>query len=559
MTAGELRNSLSAMRIALAQINPTVGDFEGNLRKILAFYDKAQRMAADLVVFPELSLCGYPPRDLLLRREFLEAVEKALKSLIRKISYPAIIVGYPEKNPESGRPLFNTAGLIVEGRLSFRYRKALIPYYDIYEEPRYFQEGRSFEFFVFQGRRLGLSICEDLWNEPGYVPNSYSLDPAGELRKAGAEILINLSSSPFHLGKGELRRKLFAEKARRSRVYIFYCNQVGAQDHLIFDGHSLVLSPEGELLARARDFEEDLIFYDLESGEGLVHPVSETPPESLLKALVLGIRDFFQKVGARGALLGLSGGIDSSVTAVLAVKALGAEKVIGVLMPSPYTPPESEEDALELARNLGIRTLRLPIEEPLQAMKAVLEKGLGEKVSGVMEENLQARIRGHLLMALSNRFKGYLVLNTGNKSEIAVGYCTLYGDTCGALSVLGDLTKDLVYELALEINRERPIIPERILRKPPSAELRPYQKDEDDLPPYYLVNSIVRAYVEEGLSPGEIVKKGIPEEIVREVIGRLRGSEFKRWQLPFPLKVTPQAFGYGWRYPIAHRFRMEEA
>lgn len=547
------------MRIALAQINPTVGDLEGNLSKILTFYEKAQALAADLVVFPELSLCGYPPRDLLLRAEFLGAVEKVLKGLIKEISYPAIIVGYPERNQNCGKPLFNTAAVIVEGRVLFRYRKALIPYYDIYEEPRYFTEGRSFEVFEFQGRRLGLTICEDLWNESGYVPNLYPVDPVKELRKAGAEILINLSSSPFHLGKGELRRKLFAEKARRSQTFIFCCNQVGAQDHLIFDGQSLVLSPKGDLLAQARDFEEDLIFYDLETGEGLINPVSERLPESLIKALVLGLRDFFRKVGARGAIIGLSGGIDSSVTAVLAVKALGAENVIGVIMPSPYNAPESEEDALELARNLGIRTLKFPIEEPLRVMKVVLEEGLGEEVSGVVEENLQARIRGNLLMALSNRFKGYLVLNTGNKSEIAVGYCTLYGDTCGALSVLGDLTKDWVYELAFEINRERPIIPERVIRKPPSAELRPDQRDEDDLPPYYLVNNVVRAYVEEGLSPEEIVDRGISREVVREVLRRLRRSEFKRWQLPPTLRVSPQAFGYGWCYPIAHRFKMEES
>ncbi len=557
MTARIPRNSLSAMRIALAQINPTVGDLEGNLQKILEYHRRARELGADLVLFPELSLCGYPPRDLLYRREFLRAVEEALSELVALIREPAAVVGYPEKNPAFGKPLFNTLALIQEGRILFRYRKGLIPYYDIYEEPRYFEGGGSPGVFEFRGLRLGFTICEDLWNESGYVPKLYPRDPVADLSAEGPRVTINLSASPFHLDKGAMRESLLATKARRLRAYIFYVNQVGAQDHIIFDGQSLVVSPEGRVVARARDFEEDLIFYDLETGEGIFHPASERRSESLLKALVLGVRDFFRKVGAKGAIVGLSGGIDSSVTAVIAVRALGAENVRGVIMPSPYNSPESEEDALTLARNLGLRTLRLPIAEALSAMKKVLATGLGEEVSGLVEENLQARIRGTLLMALSNRFRGYLVLNTGNKSELAVGYCTLYGDTCGALSVLGDVTKDLVYELALEINREGQVIPERILRKPPSAELRPNQKDEDDLPPYYLVNNVVRAYVEEGLSPGEIIRRGLPEKVVREVIGRLRRAEFKRWQLPPTLRVTSQAFGYGWRYPIAHRFPME--
>ncbi len=546
------------MRVALAQINPTVGDLAGNLEKILDFYRRAKEIEADLVVFPELSLCGYPPRDLLYRKEFLEAVNRTLQKLVQEVDNPALVVGYPEVNTQAGKPLFNTAVLIHQKEICFRYYKGLIPYYDIYEEPRYFTEGEFPGIFEYRGIRFGLTICEDLWNEPGYVPHLYPRDPVEEVARSGVQVLLNLSSSPFHLGKGELRRALFARKARKARAYLFYCNQVGAQDHLIFDGQSLVLSPEGDLLARAKDFEEDLIYYDFQSKEGSLHPVSERLSQSLCKALVLGIRDFFRKVGARGALVGLSGGIDSSVTAALAVRALGAENVLGVIMPSPYNPPESEEDALALASRLGIKTLRLPIGEILEVMKQVLSQGLGEDISGLTEENLQARIRGNLLMALSNQFRGYLVLNTGNKSEIAVGYCTLYGDTCGALSVLGDLTKDLVYELALEINRDGTIIPERVIRKPPSAELRPDQRDEDDLPPYYLVNNVVRAYVEEGLSPKEVRRRGLPEEVVREVVGRLRRAEFKRWQLPPTLRVSPRAFGYGWRYPIAHRFPMED-
>lgn len=558
LTGSGARNSLSGMRIALAQINPTVGDLPGNLEKILEFCERAREVGAQLVIFPELSLCGYPPRDLLLRREFLRSVEETLSKLVRSIEEPAVVVGYPEKNEASGRPLFNTLVLIEGRRILCRYRKTLIPYYDIYEEPRYFEPGDLRGIFEFRGLRLGFTICEDIWNEPGYVPKLYGSDPVAELASGSPRVAINVSASPFHLGKGALRESLLSTKARLLGAYLFYVNQVGAQDHLIFDGQSLVVSPEGRVLARARDFEEDLIFYDLETGEGTLHPVSERRSQSLLKALTLGVRDFFRKVGARGAIVGLSGGIDSSVTAVIAVRALSPERVLGVLMPSPYNSPESEEDACVLAENLGIRTLRIPIGEILSVCKRTLSEALSEEVSGITEENLQARLRGLLLMALSNRFPGYLVLNTGNKSELAVGYCTLYGDTCGALSVLGDVTKDLVYELALEINREKEIIPARVLRKPPSAELRPAQKDEDDLPPYYLVNGVVRAYVEEGLSPEEIVSRGFPERVVREVIGRLRRAEFKRWQLPPTLRVTPQAFGYGWRYPIAHRFPLED-
>ncbi|RUM89289.1 MAG: NAD+ synthase [Thermodesulfatator sp.] len=543
------------MRIALAQINPTIGDLTGNLEKILSFWEKAREVGAELVVFPELSLCGYPPRDLLTRREFLRAVQRALEKLVASIRRPGIIVGYPEENPGPGRALFNALAVIEEGRILFRYRKRLLPYYDVFDEPRYFEPGTAAGTFTWRGKRLAVTICEDLWNHPGYVPRLYPEDPLAGL--SGVEAVINLAASPFHLGKGLLRRALMAYNAARLGVPVLEINQVGGHDHLIFDGQSLAVSPEGELLALARDFEEDLVWCDLETGEGVVHPVAERYTESLLKALVLGVRDFFRRVGAQGALVGLSGGIDSSVTAAVAVQALGAERVLGVLLPSPYNSPESEEDALALAHNLGLRTLKIPIGGVLSSMKETLSQALGAEIAGVVEENLQARIRGNLLMALSNHFPGYLLLNTGNKSEIALGYCTLYGDTCGALSVLGDLTKDLVYELALEINRQKAVIPERVLRKPPSAELRPGQRDEDDIPPYWLVNNVVRAYVEEGLSPEEIVARGFPERVVREVLARLRRAEFKRWQLPPTLRVSPRAFGYGWRYPIAHRFPLE--
>ncbi len=544
------------MRIALAQINPKVGDFSGNLEKILHYYEKAKELGANLVVFPELCVCGYPPRDFLYRKEFLEEALRVLEEIVSAVGEVAAVVGCPEPNKGPGKPLFNSAYLIKDGKVILRYRKALIPYYDIYEEPRHFEAGEELGVVELFGRKVGITVCEDLWNEEGFVPNLYPCDPLKRLKELGAEVVINLSSSPFHLGKGEERRRLFSKKASFLKAYLFYCNQVGANDHLIFDGQSMVLSPEGKLLARAFEFEEDLVYYDLEKGEGIVREVSETQAASLFKALVLGIRDFFRKVGARGAVVGLSGGIDSSVVAVLAKEALGSENVVGVIMPSRYNSPESEEDARSLAKNLGIRVVRLPIEGIVEEMKRTLKEGLKEEPAGIVEENLQARVRGNLLMAVSNQYPGYLVLSTGNKSEIALGYCTLYGDTCGALSVLGDLTKDLVYELAFEINRRQRVIPERVLKKPPSAELRPNQKDEDDIPPYYLVNGVVRRYVEMGLSPQEIIRMGVPKEVVREVVERLKRSEFKRWQLPPSLRVTPQAFGYGWRYPIAHGFHM---
>lgn len=543
------------MKIALAQINPTVGDLEGNAQKIRQFTQQARAQGADLVVFPELTLCGYPPRDLLLRRDFMARMWRTYLRLREELSGIAVVLGLAAPGEHPGAPWQNLAVCFRDGEELARYTKNLLPAYDVYDEPRYFAPSHETTLFNLGPYRVGLTVCEDIWNLPGFVPYHYSFDPLAALREKGVQILLNISASPFHLGKGELRKTLLRQQAQRLGVWIFYCNQVGANDHLIFDGHSLAFDPRGQLVGEATDFEEDLLLLSL-GEEEVHHPVSSRREESLLKALVLGVKDYFRKTGFSGALVGLSGGIDSSVTAAVAALALGPENVRGVLMPSPYTSRESIEDAQALAQNLGLKTLTIPITEPFQALKQNLAQGLGHTPKGLTQENLQARLRGNILMALANEF-GSLVLNTGNKSELAVGYCTLYGDTCGALSVLGDVLKEDVYALAREINRRREIIPERVLEKPPSAELRPDQKDEDDLPPYRLVDPIVKAFVEEGKTYQEIVAQGFPAPVVQEVLRRLRVEEYKRWQFPPTLRVSPQAFGYGWRYPIAHKFRFE--
>ncbi|OAG27451.1 NAD+ synthase [Thermodesulfatator autotrophicus] len=546
------------MKIALAQINPTIGFFQENADKILSFAEEAKKQGARLVIFPELSLCGYPPRDLLTRKDFRKRIEDILaylkEALPRDIT---VVLGLPRaKNTSEKLPLENQALVIANGEEVVSYGKNLLPPYDIFEEPRYFKPSYQTICFLLDGLSFGLSICEDVWRLPGFLDFNYEFDPleglAGRL-----EILITITASPYFVGKADLRKKLLALQARRLGSYIFYVNQVGAHDHLLFDGQSLVVSPEGKVLAEAKDFEEDLLIFDLNTRKPVKHPVSSSQTASLLKALTFGVREYFRKTGFKGALIGLSGGIDSSVTAVIAVEALGAENVVGVLMPSPYTSKESNEDAQKLAQNLGIKTLTVPISKTFNALRQEIANALGHDTKGLTQENLQARLRGNILMALANEFN-CLVLNTGNKSELAVGYCTLYGDTCGALSVLGDVLKTDVYALAREINREKEVIPLRVLKKPPSAELRPDQKDEDDLPPYRLLDPIIKAFVEEGKSAAEIVSQGYPKEVVREVLRRLRLEEYKRWQLPPTLKVSPRAFGFGWRYPITHKFTFEE-
>lgn len=547
------------MKIALAQINPTIGDLEGNAEKIKAFVEEAQSQGAELVIFPELTLCGYPPRDLLLRRDFLEEMEAVFRELKKKLQGPAVVLGLARRQKiETPLPLLNVAVCLKEGEEVASYAKNLLPSYDVYDEPRYFEAPARTSTFTLEGYLFGLTICEDIWNLRGFIPYRYRFDPIEALARKKVHVIINISASPFHVGKGDLRKELLTKQAKKAKAFIFYCNQVGANDHLIFDGHSLICSPEGEVVGEASDFEETLLLWDLKRRDEVIQQVSSRREESLLKALVLGVRDYFRKTGFSGALVGLSGGIDSSVTAAIACLALGAENVLGVLMPSPYTSRESIEDAERLAQNLGLKTLTVPISETFLTLRHELSRALQKDPKGLTQENLQARLRGNILMALANEF-GYLVLNTGNKSELAVGYCTLYGDTCGAISVLGDVIKGDVYALAREINRKKEIIPARVLEKPPSAELRPDQKDEDDLPPYPILDPIVKAFVEEGKTYQDLLAAGYPERVVQEVLRRLRVEEYKRWQFPPTLRVSPQAFGYGWRYPIAQRFFFHQA
>ncbi len=547
------------MRVALAQINPIIGDFEGNVRKIYHFIDKAVRKAVDLIIFPELSLCGYPPRDLLTRKEFIVKAQQALNQVREKVQDIVVVLGCPAYNEKPyGPKLVNKAVVLAGGKLVASYTKALLPAYDVYEEPRYFHREKQVVSFRWGNYRWGLTICEDIWNIADFVPHLYEFDPLEALSQEGVDVVINISASPFFLGKGELRRRLLELQAQRTHAFILYCNQVGANDHLIFDGQSLIVGPDGQLLARGKDFEEDLIIANLMEKRGSLHDVSVRWEESLFKALVLGVRDYFFKTGFTKALVGLSGGIDSSVTASIAAKALGVENVIGILMPSPYTSRQSITDALFLAKKLGLKTHTIPITAPFESLNKVLEEAVGP-LKGLTKENIQARLRGNILMALANEW-GALVLNTGNKSELAVGYCTLYVDTCGALAVLSDVPKTWVYALGREINRQYQdeVIPESIFKKPPSAELRPDQTDEDDLPPYRLIDAVVKAFVEEGLSASEIVARGWPPKIVYDILRRLRLAEYKRWQFPPGLKVTPKAFGFGWRYPLAQGFRFEE-
>lgn len=537
------------MRVALWQMNPTVGDVRGNAEKILQGISWARAQKADLVVFPELALVGYPPRDLLFRREMLQAVERVLEEGIRPASQDVgVLLGAPVSE---GGKLYNSALLFFAGRLYARQDKTLLPNYDVFDEVRYFQSARERKVAVFLGERLGLTICEDIWNDKDFWPRPrYEFDPLEDLFVQGVTLLVNISASPYHYGKKRLRASMLSHIARKYACPLVYVNQVGGNDDLIFDGSSLFLSATGGIVWEGKSFAEDYTVID--TGDlpqaGDPSQVSEDI-EDVSQALLLGIRDYFRKTGFRKALVGLSGGIDSSVVAALAASALGAENVTGVGMPSCYSSRESLEDARMLAENLGIEFRVIPIEEIFSAYLRVLNPS-GVPLVDLAEENLQARIRGSILMFISNR-EGHLLLSTGNKSELAMGYCTLYGDMSGGLDVLADVPKVMVYELARYINRERAIIPPRVLMKAPSAELRPNQRDEDALPPYGTLDPILKAYIEDNLSPGEIAALGFDEVVVREVIRQVDRAEYKRRQAALGLRVTTKAFGVGRRMPIA--------
>lgn len=544
------------MRIGLAQIDPLIGDFAGNTQKILEFIDRSREKNCDLVVFPELSLVGYPPRDLLDKPSFVQASKKYW-SQIREASHGiGVIFGVVAENEEGpGKPYHNAALFFSEGKLLARAHKRLLPSYDVFDEERYFEPGRAATWVDFKGVRLGITICEDIWNVADFLPRPlYHCDPICELRAASVEVLINLSASPFHIGKPAWVSELLKTHATRSRMQVAYVNQVGGNDELIFHGHSMVWDETGRLAARGADFKEDLVIYDTGTHQGDIHGRDLDTADETLEALVLGLRDYARKCGFKQAVVGLSGGVDSALVVSLAVLALGPEKVLGVAMPGPYNAPESLSDAKELAGRLGIPFDTVPIGSLFSCSLETLSPVFGGAPPDVTEENLQARLRGLILMGISNKFQR-LLLSTGNKSEMAVGYCTLYGDMNGGLAVLGDLPKTLVYKLARKLNERYDWIPERILIRPPSAELRPDQKDQDTLPPYEVLDAILAAYVERRLPFEEIVAQGWKPEVVRWVIDHVDHNEYKRWQSPPILRVTAKAFGTGRRFPIAHGFR----
>jgi NAD+ synthase (glutamine-hydrolysing) len=561
---------MRTLRLALAQINPTVGDLPGNVALMRRWLERAERAGADLVAFPELAITGYPPEDLVLKPAFVEENLRQLRAFAAATGETPVVVGFVDR---SDRGIHNAAAVCRRGRVRGVYRKVCLPNYGVFDEVRTFTPGDRYPIFLIRGVQVGVSICEDAWVGDG---------PVRRLARRGAEVVVNINASPYHRNKAFERQVLFRQRARENRIFFAYLQTVGGQDELVFDGDSLVFDPTGRLIARGAQFAEDLILLDLEfpdrprriarSAElvrlsGLPRRPPERPTlpvrvrramdpiEEVYSALLLGTRDYVRKNGFRSVVVGLSGGIDSSLTAVIAADAIGAENVLGVAMPSRYSSPESVEDAKELATNLGIEFLVIPIEEPHRAFESTLAEAFRGREPDVTEENLQSRIRGTILMALSNKF-GHLVLATGNKSELATGYSTLYGDLAGGFAVLKDVPKTLVYELAGWRNATGPaVIPSRVFTKPPSAELRPGQRDTDALPPYEQLDPILHAYVEEDRPVREIVRMGFPAEVVRRVVELVDRAEYKRRQAPPGVKITTRAFGKDRRLPITNHFR----
>jgi NAD+ synthetase len=550
------------MRIAIAQLDYTVGAFDANLALMRDAVDRARGRGAELVVFSELATVGYPPGDLLERRDF---VDRNLVQLDRVADLSdgglGIVAGYVDRNPTGrGKGLHNSAALCVGGRVVARYHKCLLPSYDVFDEARHFEPGETAKPLLFKGIKLGISVCEDVWSDPDLDGRSiYHRDPVIEQVEAGAQLLINISASPFELGKAAQRRDLVRRYAAQSGRFFVYANQVGGNDELVFDGHSIVVDPTGGVVVRGRDFAEDLLFHDIDleasSGEpGELRPVAGSTEDEALKALELGLRDYVRKTGFNEVLLGLSGGIDSALTAVIAARALGPGRVLGVAMPTRYSSAGSVKDAENLVHNLGIDYRVVPIDEIFQSYLDGLAEVFAGAETDVTEENIQARIRGGVLMALSNKF-GRLLLTTGNKSEVAVGYATLYGDMAGGLAVISDVPKTLVYRIAEHLNRERETIPRSIIEKPPSAELRPDQTDQDSLPPYDELDRVVEGYVERNLSVAELVAEGNDRRVVERVVSLIDRSEYKRRQAAPGIKITAKAFGIGRRYPIVADYR----
>jgi NAD+ synthase (glutamine-hydrolysing) len=543
------------VKIALGQINPTVGDFCGNSKKIIDFATRAQAAGAEMIVFPELSVCGYPPRDLLEKPAFVAKNQEMTQAIAQAVPGISIVCGFvsPAK-VETGKSVMNSAAVLRNGEIQFIQSKTLLPTYDVFDEGRYFAPAPSQHILACDNTRLALTICEDAWNDKHFWHRRlYSIDPVEVLLQAGANFVFNIAASPFHQGKRELRFEMLQTIARDNRVPVAMVNQVGGNDSLIFDGSSVVIAPDGRVVAQAKSFEEDLIYFDSEKLEGDMHDQVEGDDASVFAALVLGTRDYVYKCGFQRVMMGLSGGIDSALTAAIAVEALGAENVMGVAMPSPYSSEHSLIDARELASRLGIRLKIIEINDIFESYRRALQPVFAGMKEDVTEENIQSRIRGALMMALSNKLNG-LVLTTGNKSELAVGYCTLYGDMVGGLAVISDVSKTMVYRLSHYVNSRKHVIPNSTLEKPPSAELRPGQKDSDALPPYDVLDNILDDFVEDYRTAEQIAaERGYDIKLVRDVIRMIERSEYKRQQAAPGLKVTPKAFGLGRRFPIAQK------
>ncbi|MBI5074897.1 MAG: NAD+ synthase [Nitrospirae bacterium] len=574
---------MKTLRIALAQMNSTVGDLKGNSRKIISFIGKAKKQKADVIAFPELAITGYPPEDLLLKPQFIADNKEALKKIISKTTGIAAVIGFVDSLNSN---LYNAAAVIADGRMKDSYHKILLPNYGVFDEVRYFRPGSRFPLYTLNGIKAGINICEDIWHRNG---------PALTQSRAGADIIININASPYEMGKPAIREKILEERSRENRVFIAYLNAVGGQDELVFDGCSMVYDYEGRLIARAAQFEEAMLLLDIDvsreqryrkdllpvdtgqtgpprsirkisialpdhaARKSLPLPLTESfkeREEEVYQALVLGTADYVRKNGFKGVVIGMSGGIDSSLVAAIAVDAIGSENVTGIFMPSPYTSKESREDAEQLAKNLGIKLKDLPIRGIMASYMKVLDPHFKGRGRDTTEENLQARIRGNLLMALSNKF-GWLVLTTGNKSEMSVGYATLYGDMAGGFAVIKDVPKTLVYDICRwrnAVNKQK-IIPERVQVKEPTAELKPNQKDTDSLPPYDQLDPVLKAYIEYELSFDHILDLGVSQEQTKRVIGMVDRSEYKRRQSPPGIKITARAFGRDWRFPITNRYR----
>ncbi|MDM9382372.1 NAD+ synthase [Chlorogloeopsis sp. ULAP01] len=549
------------MKIAIAQLNPTIGDLPKNAQKILEAAQQAVTEGTRLLLTPELSLCGYPPRDLLLNPSFVEAMTITLQQLATDLPpHLAVLVGTVEENTQAhitgGKNLFNSIAWLEAGKVQQVFHKRLLPTYDVFDERRYFEPGLQANYFTLDGINIGVTVCEDLWNdEEFWGKRSYTANPIADLAILGVDFIVNLSASPYTVSKQRFRETMLSHSAMRFQQPIIYTNQVGGNDDLIFDGRSFALNCQGEIICRAHGFQPDLVIIDFDQEErdlqlSSVAPNYECEEEEIWQALVLGVQDYVRKSGFSKVVLGLSGGVDSSLVAAIATAALGKDNVFGVLMPSPYSSQHSIQDALALAENLGISTTTLPIGNLMQAYDKSLADLFANTEFGLAEENIQSRIRGNLLMAISNKF-GNLLLSTGNKSEMAVGYCTLYGDMNGGLAVIADVPKTRVYEICHWLNRNGEIIPQNVLTKPPSAELKPNQVDQDSLPPYDVLDDILQRLIENHQSPAQIVANGHDPVVVDRVIQMVARAEFKRRQAPPGLKITDRAFGTGWRMPIA--------